>query len=240
MRTIWLAAGGIFMAMGAQAQSIGAPKVDENDSWTYQHTVEIGTNWQQTHVAFTVTRAGPTAIASDSTQVGSTIPPREQLTGPDWSRRRSVNGRETVVNEPMAFPLSIGKSWQIDYTEAHPNRQHSSEHFQTPYKVTGWEDVTVPAGTFHALKIEADGQWSAVIAPAIGTASGTRVDAQGATTVMQSGRTGGAVISGRTYKAFWYVPSVKRWVKSVEEYYNTNDTRTSRYTDQLESYKVSN
>ena len=168
------------------------------------------------------------------------MPPSEQLAGPDWSRRRSVNGAETVVNEPLSFPLSIGKSWQIEYTEAHPNRVHSSEHFRTPYKVIGWEDVTVPAGTFHALKIEAEGQWSAIMAPAVTNVSGARVDAQGATTVMQSSRAGGATFSGRTYKAFWYVPSVKRWVKSVEEYYDTNERRTERYTDELESYKVAN
>jgi hypothetical protein len=34
------------------------------------------------------------------------------------------------------------------------------------------------------------------------------------------------------------VPAVKRWVKSVEEYYDSNDTRTSRFAEELESYKV--
>lgn len=167
------------------------------------------------------------------------MPPREQLIGPDWSRFRSVNGHETVVNKPLSFPLSIGKTWVVEYTEDHPNRQHSSEHIRTTYRVTGWEDVTVPAGTFHALKIEADGEWSAAIAPALAAVSGARLDAQGTTTVMQTNKIGAAIFTGRTYKAFWYVPAVKRCVKVVEEVYDPNGVRNQRYSDELESYKVS-
>jgi hypothetical protein len=57
---------------------------------------------------------------------------------------------------------------------------------------------------------------------------------------MQSGKTLPTTVSGRTYKAFWYVPDVKRWVKSDEEYYNANNVRTERYADELEAYKVGN
>jgi hypothetical protein len=34
------------------------------------------------------------------------------------------------------------------------------------------------------------------------------------------------------------VPKVKRWVKSVEEYYGANGVRNERYTSELETYKV--
>jgi hypothetical protein len=240
VRIIWLALAGVCLTARVEAQSIGAPRVSENDTWTYQDTAENKTGWHQTHIETTVVRTGSTSIAISNKPVGSTMPPTEQLTGPDWTRFRSVNGHETVVNKPLSFPLSTGKTWEIEYTEDHPNRQLSSEHTRTAYKVTGWEDVTVPGGTFRALKVEADGQWSAAIAPAIAAASGTRVDAQGATTVMQTGKIAPATTSGRTYKAFWYVPGVKRWVKSVEEYYNPNGVRSERYMSELESYKVSN
>jgi hypothetical protein len=46
-------------------------------------------------------------------------------------------------------------------------------------------------------------------------------------------------VTGRTYKAFWYVPEIGRWVKSVEEYYGSNGVRNERYTAELESYKRS-
>ena len=222
----------------AQAQPVPAPHVHPGDTWVFQHTVENRTGWHQTHVESTVDHAGPGGIALESKPVHSTLPPMETLVGPDWSRVRSVNGHSTVVNRPLAFPLAIGKTWVIDYTEDHPNRLHSSEHFHTPYRVTGWEDVTVPAGTFHALKIEADGEWFAAIAPAVGAVAGSRVDAEGATTVLRTSKVAPRTISGRTYKAFWYVPAVKLWVKNLEEYYNAGGVRTERYTDELESYKV--
>lgn len=238
MRSIWLAVAGVLLAAGAQAQTVAAPALRANDTWTYQTTVENRSGWHQTRIESTVLRAGPGVIALSNRPAGSTMPPTEQLIDADWSRFRSVNGHETVVNRPLAFPLSIGKTWEVEYTEDHPNRQHSSEHFRSVYKVTGWEDATVPAGTFHALKIEADGDWSAALAPAVAAVAGTRLDAQGATTVMQSNRITPKTISGRTYKAFWYVPVVRKWVKSVEEYYDANGMRNERYTDELESYKV--
>ncbi len=239
MRATCLALVGLFIASHAPAaQPIGAPRLGENDTWTYRSTVENKSGWHQTRVESTVERAGSKQIAIDDKPAGSVMPPTERLVGADWSRVRSVNGHQTVVNKPLSFPLSIGKTWEIDYTENHPNRRHTSEHIHTVYKVAGWEDVTVPAGAFHALKIEADGEWAAAVAPSVSGVTAARVDAQGATTVMQTNRSGAGIVSGRTYKAFWYVPAVKKWVKSVEEYYDSNGVRTERYTDELESFKV--
>lgn len=227
------------LAGAAHAQTLPAPVVSAGDSWTYQSTTEIRGGWRQSQVVTTVDHAGPTGIAVSSTPVGSTMPPTETLAGRDWERARSVNGRQTVVNRPLQFPLEVGHSWTVDYTEDHPNRQHSSEHYHTTYRVSGWTDVTVPAGTFHAMQVEADGTWSATIAPSVSAVAASRVDASGATSVTQVGRTGGGTVSGRTYKSFWYVGSVRRWVKSVEEYYDPNGIRTARYTDTLISFKVS-
>ena len=72
------------------------------------------------------------------------------------------------------------------------------------------EDVTVPAGAFQAIKIEAEGEWQAALAPALSAASSSRVDAQGSTVVLPTNRTTPRTVSGRTYGAFWYVPAVKR------------------------------
>jgi hypothetical protein len=237
---MWLAAFGVILATRAGAETLPAPKIDQDDAWTYLHTVEDRSGWHQTHVETAVEHGGADSIAISSKPVGSTMPPSEILTGTDWSRLRSVNGRETLVNRPFAFPLSVGKTWTVEYSEDHPNRLHSSEHFRTVYKVVGWDQVTVPAGSFNAMKIEAEGEWSAVLAPSVGNMLGSRVDGQGSTIVMQSTRTVPATVSGRTYKAFWYVPSVKKWAKSVEEYYGANNVRNERYTDELESYKVTN
>ena len=241
MNRAWIAFiawAAVAMPADAYAQSAPAPALAADDSWTYLNTTEIGTNWRQTSTEVRVTHASAASVGISTKVVGSTSPPVEQLTGPDWSRVRNVNGHQTVVNRPFAFPLSVGKSWTIEYSEDNPNREHTSEHYNTPYKVVGWEDVTVPAGSFHALKIEADGTWAAAIAPAVSAAAGSRVDRQGTTTIVQTNRTMPSTVSGRTYHAFWYVPEVKRWVKSVEEYYSATGTRTSSFKTELQSYKL--
>jgi hypothetical protein len=241
MRTILLVSVGVFLAAAAAAQPVAAPRVSVDDSWTYQDTTESRAGWRQTRMDATVVRVGPSSIVLADKPAGSTMPPTEQLVGPDWSRVRSIDGHETVVNRPLAFPLSVGKSWDLDYTDNQPsNRQHSSEHYRSTYKATGWEDVTVPAGTFHAIKIEAEGTWTTVIAPANSAVAGTRTDARGSTTVVQTGRATATTATGRTYKAFWYVPAVKRWVKSDEEYYDSNGVRNDRFLEELAAYKVAN
>jgi len=68
---------------------------------------------------------------------------------------------------------------------------------------------------------------------------GAQVMQGGATMVTQMQKTTAEPATGRTYKAFWYVPEVKRWVKSVEEYYGSNGVRNERYTGELQSYKLS-
>ncbi len=237
-RFSWIAAFGMLTSTGALAQTASAPAVAANDTWTYSTTSEVGGNFRQVREEMTVDHTSAGAIAVTERTLDSNAPARQVIMNADWSRARSVNGHQIVVNQPLEFPLRVGKSWTIEYTEDNPNRQHTSEHYRSPYKVTSWEDVTVPAGTFHALKIEVDGEWSAAIAPAVTAVGGARVDRFGATGVTQATRIPASTASGRTYKAFWYVPEVKRWVKSVEEYYSSNGQRTASYRSELASYKT--
>nr|WP_294544284.1 hypothetical protein [uncultured Rhodopila sp.] len=101
-----------------------APRILPSDSSTYQDTVENKSGWHQTRSETTVEHAGTAGIAISIEETGSTMPPKELLAGADASRSlsRSVNGRQTVVNRPLAFPLNIGKSWIVEYSEDHPNR----------------------------------------------------------------------------------------------------------------------
>ena len=96
----------------------------------------------------------------------------------------------------------------------------------------------VIAGTFHALRIEAEGEWSAVPASAVAAATGAGVGAPGASTASQPGGTAATVI-GRTRKTFWYVPEVKRWAKMVEEYYDPDGVRYERAAEELERFQTS-
>jgi hypothetical protein len=221
-----------------QAESISAPKLSPGDTWTYVDTVETGPNgWRQTHDEIVVLRTTADHIYFEAKQAGTTQAANEMVAGADWSRSRNVNGTETTVNQPLSFPLSVGKSWEVKYTEAHPNVRHASESFDNRFKVVGPESVAVPAGKFDAIKVEAEGEWTAETAPMQSAAGNTIANQSGTTVVMQTHRVVPTTATGRLYKAFWYVPETGRWVKSVEEYYGSNGIRTQRFSSELESFK---
>ena len=68
-------------------------------------------------------------------------------------------GKELESAEPcirvFKWPLRVGKKWDSDYT----SRDYSEGFRPSPSKVTvniqAYEDITVPAGTFKALRIQA-------------------------------------------------------------------------------------
>jgi hypothetical protein len=227
------------VATNVCASTTDAPHYLSGDSWTYQHTIEKGSNgWVQTKFDLAIVRSTDTAIYYTAKPSGSNESPKEIVSGPDWSRIRSIDGKETIVNKPLEFPLSVGQTWTIKYTEPHPNRLVKSEQWMTKYTVTGNESIEVPAGKFSAIKIEAEGTWTADLEPKTSVVQGTQLSSAGTTMISQVQKPTNVTESGRTYKAIWYVPTVKRWVKTVEEYYSPNGERTERYTDELVSDNV--
>ncbi|WP_248794832.1 hypothetical protein [Pseudomonas sp. MWU13-2105] len=227
------------MCGSAYARSIDAPSLKAGDSWVYAETVETGPQgFSSKNIVMTVERVSSQSMLVSTKQDGSNQPPVESLVGLDWSRSRDINGKQQVVNRPLEFPLSEGKKWTVEYTERNPNRLHTSESFHNDYVVSGWEDVQVPAGKFKALKIEAEGQWSAMLAPVtVGGAQAVATPGQ-VTTVSNAQRAAARPASGRLYKAFWYVPEEKRFVKSVEEYYDNKGVRSQRFSEELKSSKM--
>lgn len=219
------------------AQSLELPAVHTGDSWRYVSTVERGpSGWTQTRDDVIVTRVTGSTIYFSQKQSGSTEPARDVYAGTDWSRIRDVNGKEMVVGRPLSFPMSIGKSWTVQYTEQHPNKNHKSEQWDNKFTVVGYENVDVPAGKFHALKIECEGHWTAELEPAQSVVQGARTSDGTTSMVTEVNHTVPGSTSGRIYKALWYVPEVKRWVKSVDEYYSSGGVRNERYTNELVSF----
>jgi hypothetical protein len=231
---------GLVLCSSAWSEApIERPAVKEGDTWTVRSTTEKApAAWNQTHNEITVTRVTSSTIFLSVKAAGSTQPPREIFVGADWARLRDVNGKETVVNRPVVFPLSQGKSWDVAYSEDNPNKNHKSEKFNTHFTVVGLETVEVPAGKFQAWKIEADGRWQAELAPGQNVVQSAQSGQSGATLVTQVQNTTAHETTGRLYKAYWYVPEMKRWVKSVEEDYSSGGVRNARYTEELESFKA--
>jgi hypothetical protein len=241
MKTIWIGAA-VLCANTALAQTVGQPALQPQDTWTYRRTTETRPDaWRQVHFVGTVLRNSASTMLIQNKEVDSPNPPREFLIGSDWSSFRSLSGKETVVHRPYTFPMSVGKTWDLEFTDDHPgNKSHKSETRRLKYRVVGWEDVEVPAGKFKALKIEAEGSWSGEIAPQTTASSASRAGEQGTTAVQQTVNVKEETVTGRLYQAYWYAPEVKREVKSVEENYDTNGVRNLRFTNDLESYKVAN
>ncbi|MBV8603131.1 MAG: hypothetical protein JO224_00445 [Pelomonas sp.] len=236
---IGLALGG---AIGAPAYADGdkvdRPPLQAGDSWTYRQTTETKAGFKEERDAVTLTRATATALYVDVHQDGSTQPPRSLVLSADWGRMRSVNGVETVVNQPLSFPLTKGKTWTVHYREEHPNPQHSWEDVTTTFVVVGPETVKVGAGQFDAIKVEAEGKWVAEVAASSQAAAGA-VGASGNAVAGSSVKTTPAHLAeGRIYRAVWYVPAVRRWVKSVDEYYAANGERTERSVGELVGFDV--
>lgn len=214
------------------------PALHADDTWRYKNSTELKGRFGETHDESTVVRTQADAVLLKVHALDSPLQPTELLVGSDWSRFRSVDGREQVVNRPFSFPLTTGKTWTVDFSESNPNRNLSNEHWVTNYKVVGVERVTVPAGTFDAIKVEATGQWTATIAQAVTGIATTRSDAQGVAVANRIDRQSPHDATGRIYKAFWYVPAVKRAVKIVEESYDSGGARSESHISELESYKV--
>ena len=80
---------------------------------------------------------------------------------PDWAKFRGLNGVETVVNRPLAFPLALGKSWNVNYAENNPNprfvREIDRHHLQS--RSDGGDLDERASAPFKALKIEGKGNW---------------------------------------------------------------------------------
>jgi hypothetical protein len=238
MRMLLTAAFLLALAPNAYAAAVPQPIFTPNDSWSYHVSVQKNGRQSDLHVTVSVMRIGSdSVVVTEKTDVN---PDRVQsmMLGLDWSRRRSVNGQEITVNQPFSFPLDVGKTWRLEYTEQNPSPQKLRETDTLPYKVVGWEEVTVPAGKFRALKIESDGRWTADVPPRV--LNGALVARQGSVVsqTTESRVVQGVRVSGRYYKCSWYVPEVKRWVKSTEENYNSNGSLNEVVMDELESFDV--
>ena len=107
-----------------------------------------------------------------------------------------------------SYPLEPGKSWQLKYR----NTRDDGKVFDNDRSTTvgGWEDVTVPAGTFKALKVSALTYYR-------------RTDGGG----------GGKIVVN-----YWYAPEVKRAVKVEDVNIANSGVVQQDLTSELISYKL--
>lgn len=81
-------------------------------------------------------------------------------TGVHCYRRNTAGGKSVLFNPPqtlIAAPLQVGAKWELD------DRAAGSDMHQQ-FKVEAQENVTVPAGTYHAYRLHCEQPWPLSIA----------------------------------------------------------------------------
>jgi len=104
----------------------------------------------------------------------------------DWGSIVGVDGLITPGGRShFRFPMRAGGRYSIEFEYRLAVRGAWAGRSWYDIEVVGWEDVTVPAGTFRALRLEARGN--------------TRRYDLG--------------VTGPLRNTYWYAPTAQRWVK---------------------------
>lgn len=112
----------------------------------------------------------------------------------------------------FSFPLEPGKTWEQPVTStrsADPSRKVTATLKGT---VIGWENVSVPAGTFQALKIEVGGYYK--------------------------GSNARNTWDGQRFDTIWYAPEVKYFVKWIYRETDHRGTTATHEIVELAGYKI--
>ena len=175
-----------FSASGADevGATVAKPQVKVGDRWTYRRT-----DYLTNKVSFTyenrVASTGPDEILIVSKRRGWEIETDTYHTS-EWNAI-AAGGRAFIPHTGyFKFPLKVGASSKAEFETANKGSPARS-NVEYAIRVVGWEDITVPAGKFRALKIEGKGGY-----------------------MLLHSRGGGWL-----QIEFWYVPEIKRWVKET-------------------------
>lgn len=206
-----LLAGAIGQA-GAQAVGdtgrrtpVAAPEHKVGDTWVY-NKIDGWTGALEFVVVSSVKDFSPRGAVLEAVVPGSTMVTRMQRdAGFNLVRTENPNGVQTVspFYPSYAFPLAIGKTWAQKVSFAYTAQPDKDVTAWFEGRVVGWELVTVPAGTFDAVRIELKANYRA--SSGVGNWNGTITD------------------------RLWYAPEVRNAVKY--EYQDT--IGGSKYTHEV-------
>jgi hypothetical protein len=175
-------------ASPAQDGHVARPDVKPGDRWVYRH-VDPETGAPRGRPQYTAVFASDKAIQVVVDRPSKSNDVDETYTA-DWNAVSTVDGSNYDPHLGLLrFPLAVGDAWPVAYENTVPKRGAYRVKVGGKSRVAGWEDVRVPAGRFHALKIVFDGEFQ-------------RIDRSAA---------------GITHVEIWYAPRVKRWVRWTYE-----------------------
>ena len=174
-------------AWGAdEAAPVQKPDVKVGDQWTYRIT-SYRTNVPQVSTAnVQVTFVGPDSIVTVTTDGKG--PDRDSQYTSEWNALSLSSGQ--VFEKPQRFyrfPLRAGDSYPFTFEAVAMRGSTDRWRSEGETKVLGWEDITVPAGKFRALKLDISNTFRGLSSSFFGWAR----------------------------REVWYVPEIKRWVKGT-------------------------
>jgi len=232
-----LSGAALLTTAAAKPDAVPAPSFKVGDSWVYEQSHQQGTQgFNQQRLDIAIQRTGSETVVLGLKPDGVPMPFEEHVVGTDLSQRRIVDGKEEQTVRPLNFPMTVGETWTVDFNDPTRRGQQASAHIHRTYKVIGWSDVVVPAGTFHAIEVESSGVDQAVIDVPNVALGGAAASPEGATAISTSQRGGRRLLTTQFHSEMYYAPEVKNFVKSVEEQYNTDGVLVSRDTRLLDAY----
>lgn len=189
-----LAAAGLALAALCSARApaasdaaVQAPTLRVDDTWVYRFTE----NDQTTPLMQRVTGVDADGYRLESQEIDFGGFQRVRLDRQLNLLEREVGAHRLVSFTPFYpyfhFPLEPGAEWSGEVAIRHNWETGYQLDRNLRFRVVGWEEVRVPAGIFHALRIEGEGR--------------------------NSGRIGERELHGRVHERLWYAPAVRNVVR---------------------------
>jgi len=227
--------------LAAEGEAVQAPAFKAGDAWLFNDVIEKGqTGYGETRLKLVIDEVFGATMNVGIKHDGAPSAFEDHIVGSDWSQRRLVDGQQTVTTRPFAFPMHVGQSWTVDYMDSTRRGNQLSAHVRRTYFVRGWEDTDVPAGHFHALKVEEQGVDEVTVEVPSSAAAGVTASSGGSTSISHAQKGGVEKHMLVTHAELFYVPDVKNYVKSVEDQYNADNVRIFRQTRTLISFTPAN
>ncbi len=138
-------------------RALAAPALRPGHEWrTITHDALTGLVSERAHLVVTSADPGGYGL-TETLQAGNVYDVRYDR---DLNLVRWRNRAFAPAYPRFAFPLAVGRTWRADVrSSAVPSVRYGTLIERVSAAVRGWERVTVPAGTFTALRIDLAIDW---------------------------------------------------------------------------------
>lgn len=190
-------------------RELPAPALRVGDEWRYvMRDAMTGLTSDRAQIRVAAVDADGYGMTETSQAVGAFAARYDRNLNPLRSRN--------VVFDPayprFSFPLAIGKTWRAEVRSSRvPAERYGTLLQRVSASVRGWERVTVPAGTFTALRIDLAIDWR------------NSDDAQ---------------VWGNSSESFWYAPQVRNMVFHHRVDFAQGRMESNNSVTELESFSV--